>query len=69
MSLTKCPACRKLCFTDAASCPSCARAFQPAELRTQAEAEERAFQRKGHILFLVLLLAPLMVLLFVAFRS
>ena len=69
MSLTKCPDCRKLCFTDAASCPSCARMFQPTALRTQAEAEERAFQRNGHVLFLVLLLAPLMVLLFVAFRG
>jgi hypothetical protein len=69
MSLSKCPDCRKLCFTESASCPSCARAFQPAELRTQAEAEERAFQRKGHVLFLVLLLAQLMVLLFVAFRG
>jgi uncharacterized membrane protein len=43
--------------------------FQPTALRTQAEAEERAFQRNGHVLFLVLLLAPLMVLLFVAFRG
>ena len=69
MSLTKCPACRKLCFTEAVSCTSCARAFQPAELRTLAETEERALQRNGNILFLVVLLTPLMALLFVAFRG
>ena len=59
MGLTKCPHCRKLCFTDAALCPSCRQAFQNGELQAKADAENKAFVRKGYATFLIALLAML----------
>ena len=69
MSLTRCPDCRKRCFTDAASCPSCRQAFQPNALRAKAGAEERAFKRKYSVLVLTALLAILAALLFVVLQD
>ena len=45
MNLTKCPHCRKLCFADAALCPSCRQAFQNGELQAKADVENKAFMR------------------------
>lgn len=62
MSLTQCPACRRLCFVKSASCPSCGRTFQLDELRGKVEAEERAFVTKYiglSLSALILLLASL----------
>ena len=69
MGLTSCPHCRKLCFTDAALCPSCRRAFRNGELQAQADAEDRAFMRKSYALFLMALLASLGVAAFVVLRA
>jgi hypothetical protein len=63
MSLTSCPYCFRQCFTDAASCPSCERAFQPGVLQALAVAKEKAFSRKADALFLTVLVILLAVLL------
>ncbi len=68
MSLTKCPDCRHLSFVDAASCPSCLRAFRPGVLRAQAAAEERSFRIKYGTIYLAALLSVIALLLFVALR-
>jgi hypothetical protein len=61
MSLTKCPACRRLNFVKAESCPSCERVFRPGELR--------AFGRRNNSLFAGLFLLMLAVLTFVVLRG
>jgi hypothetical protein len=66
MSLTTCPDCRRLSFVRAESCPSCARA---GELRSQANAEERAFGRRSNGLFAALFLFALAALAFVVLRG
>ena len=53
MSLTHCPDCRRLCFVDSASCPSCAVSFRPGALRAAAAAETKSFMRTSSIMFLV----------------
>jgi hypothetical protein len=52
VSLTHCPDCRRLCFVDSASCPSCAVSFRPGALR-DAAAEEKSFRMRSNIMFLV----------------
>ena len=69
MSLTTCPDCRRLSFVKAESCPSCARAFRPGELRARANAEERAFGRRNNSLFAALFLMVLAALVFVVLRG
>jgi hypothetical protein len=70
MSLTKCPACRRLTFIDASSCPSCGDAFRPGALRAKAAAEERGFNRRCGALFLsALLLTAVAASLFAIFRT
>ena len=64
MSLTLCPYCQRLCFTDSASCPGCSHTFQAGVLQAQAVAEEKAFSRKANALFLSAFLMVLGVLLF-----
>ena len=68
MSLTHCPDCRRLCFVDSASCPSCEVSFKPGALRAAATAEEKSFSRKSNILFLVPFVSALAVLTFVLVR-
>ena len=68
MSLTKCPDCHRLSFV-AESCPSCERVFRPGELRTQANAEERAFGGRNNSLFAALFLIALAALTFVMLRG
>ena len=67
MSLMKCPACRRLTFIDASSCPSCGEAFRPGTLRAKAADEERGFNRRCGALFLSALLAAAS--LFAIFRT
>jgi ribosomal protein L32 len=70
MSLTKCPACHRLTFIDASSCPSCEEAFRPGTLRAKAAAEERGFNRRCGTMFLsALLLAAVAASLFAIFRT
>ncbi len=69
MSLTLCPHCRKLCFTDAGSCPGCREIFKVGALQAQAVAEETAFTTKVNVLFLSAFLTLLAVLLFVELHA
>jgi hypothetical protein len=69
MSLTHCPSCHQLGFVDAASCSSCAQAFQPGQLQKIAHAEDRALKRKAGILFFTLLLISLGILLAVILQG
>ncbi len=52
MSLTHCLDCRRLCFVNSTSCPSCAVLFRPGALRAAA-AEEKSFRRRSNIMFLI----------------
>jgi len=63
MSLTRCPNCHRLCFTDAASCQNCLQVFKPGALQASAIAAEKSFSAKTNILFLSLLLIWFVVLL------
>ena len=64
MSLTQCPNCHRRCFTDAASCANCFRAFQPGVLQAYAVSEEKAFSLKTNTLFLSLFVIWVAVLMF-----
>lgn len=68
MSLTKCPECSRLCFSDDSSCLTCLRGFHPNELRDKAIADNRAFDRKWNIVFLTLFLILMGALLVVVLR-
>ena len=69
MDLTKSLCCRRLCFTNVASCPHCGEAFQPGALKAKAVGEDKAFDRKAHALFLAAFLALPAVLIFVQFQG
>lgn len=69
MSLTHYPDCHGLSFVDAASCPSCAQAFLPGQLQKVADAENRAFKRRGVILFFALLSISLIIVLIVVVQG
>jgi hypothetical protein len=69
MSLIHCPNCHRLCLTDAASCPSCALAFQPGVLQSRMVAKEKAFSTKVNTLFLSLFLTLLAVLVLVEIQA
>jgi len=66
MGITRSPCCRRLCFTNTASCPHCGKAFQPGVLKAKAVAEDKAFDKRSHILFLVMFLVLPTVLLFIS---
>jgi hypothetical protein len=65
MALIQCPHCRRLCFTNAASCPSCGQVSQPGALEAKAVAEEKAFRRNAGALFVTAFLTLLGVLLYI----
>jgi hypothetical protein len=69
MSLTHCPDCRRLCFVDSASCPSCAKSFRPGALRAAAAAEAKSFMRTSSIMFLVPIVSALVLLAVVLMRT
>ena len=69
MSLTHCPDCRRLCFVDSASCPSCEVSFRPGALGAAATAEEKSFMMKGSVFFFVPFLGTLLVLAVVLIRA
>jgi hypothetical protein len=69
MSLTKCPYCRRLNFVKSGACASCERALRPGELKEEAGAEVRAFNRRYNGLFAGLFLMLLAVLAFVVLRG
>ena len=69
MRLTRSLCCRRLCFTNAASCPHCGKAFQPGSLDEKAVGEEKAFDQRSHVLFLVAFLVLPVVLIFVPFTA
>jgi hypothetical protein len=67
MGLTKSLCCHRLCFTNTPSCPHCGKDFQPGLLRARAVAEDRAFDMKAHVLFLVAFLVLPAMLFFIPF--
>ena len=69
MSLTHCPDCRRLCFVDSASCPSCEVSFRPGVLRAAAAAEEKSFRMRSNIMFLVPFVGALAALAVVLMRG
>jgi hypothetical protein len=69
MSPTQCLHCHRICFTDAATCPSCGQIFQTGVLQEQAVYKEKAFTRKANALFLCALLTLLAVLLLVQLQA
>jgi hypothetical protein len=68
MELTKSLCCHRFCFTNAASCPHCGKAFQPVALKA-AVAEDKAFDKSARALFLAAFIAVPAVLLFVQFQG
>jgi len=60
MDITKSTCCRRLSFINLVSCPHCGNALPPGALKAKALAEDRAFNRKGYVLFLAafLILPP-----------
>jgi len=52
-----------------ASCPHCGKAFQPGALDEKAAHEDRAFDQKSHVLFLVAFLVLPVVLFFIPFTT
>jgi hypothetical protein len=68
VSLTHCPDCRRLCFVDSASCPSCAVSFRPGALRDAAASDERSFRRRSNIMFLIPFAGALLALAVVLMR-
>jgi hypothetical protein len=60
MNITKSLCCHRLCLTNALSCPHCGKSFQPGALDAKADAENKAFDRKGYAIFLAafLILPP-----------
>lgn len=69
MDLTKSLCCHRLCFTNTACCPHCGEPFQPGALKAKAVAEDKAFVRRVHTLFLAAFLALPVVLLFVQLQG
>lgn len=56
MDITKSFCCRRLCLTNALSCPHCGKGFQPGSLEAKAVAENKAFDRKLLVTFLAVFL-------------
>jgi hypothetical protein len=61
MRLTRSFCCRRLSFSNAASCPHCGKGFPPGSLDAKATQEDKAFDQRSHALFLIaFLVLPLM---------
>jgi len=69
MGLTRSLCCRRLCFTNAASCPHCGKGFQSGSLDEKAAGEDKTFDQKFHALFLVAFLVLPIVLFFFPFTT
>jgi hypothetical protein len=69
MSLVKCPECLRLCFSDSQVCHSCSREFNRGQLRAKLAAENKAFDRKCYVVFLVLLLLVLIAVGYAVFQG
>ena len=69
MGLTRSLCCRRLCFTNAASCAHCGKGFQPGSLHEKAAGEDKTFDQKSHALFLVAFLVLPIVLFFFPFTT
>jgi hypothetical protein len=69
MGLTRSLCCRRLCFTNAASCPHCGKGFQSRSLDEKAAGEDKTFDQKSHALFLVAFLVLPIVLFFFPFTT
>ena len=65
MDITKSLCCRRLCLTNALSCPHCGKGFQPGSLAAKADAETKALTRKTYAIFLTafLILPPALFLI------
>lgn len=69
MNLTKSLCCRRISFTNAASCPHCGKAFQAGTLKAKAVAEDKAFNRNAHVLFIIAFVVLPAVLFFLQFQN
>lgn len=69
MNLIQCIDCKRLCFTDFISCPSCGRAFQEGEMAAKAFAENKSFQMKSSAMFLTAFVVLLSALFYVAIQG
>jgi len=69
MGLTRSLCCRRLCFTNAASCPHCGKGFRSGSLDEKAAGEDKTFDQKSHALFLVAFLVLPIVLFFFPFTT
>ena len=69
MNITKSLCCRRLSFINATSCPHCGVAFQDGSLRSKAVAEDKAFDRKARVLFIIAFLAVPVVLFVLQFQG
>jgi hypothetical protein len=65
MGLTRSFCCRRLCFTNAGSCPHCGKGFPAGSLDEKAAHEDKAFDQRSHVLFLVAFLVLPVVLFFI----
>jgi hypothetical protein len=52
MNITKSLCCHRLCLTNALLCPHCGKGFAAGSLAAKADAENAAFDRKSHVMFL-----------------
>ena len=60
MDITKSLCCRRLCLTNALSCPHCSKSFQPGSLAAKADAENKTLSRRTYAIFVAafLILPP-----------
>lgn len=65
MDMTKSQCCRRLCLTNALSCPHCGKGFQPGSLAAKADAENKALARRTYVIFIAafLILPPALFLI------
>ena len=51
MDITKSLCCRRLCLTNALSCPHCGKDFQPGSLAAKAKAENKVLSSRTYAIF------------------
>lgn len=68
MSISNCPNCGRMCFSDDAGCPGCSYVFPPGELKAKAIADETVFMRKSNAVFAVVFFALMVALAFAVLR-
>ena len=69
MGLTRSLCCRRLCFTNTASCPHCGKDFLAGSLDEKAVGEDKAFDQRSHALFLAAFLVLPVLLFLIPFTT